>query len=51
MSVYDEVQALLSEVRSFETQSEEELEQFRRKFLGSKNIIKPLFSEMKNIPP
>ncbi len=51
MSAFDEVQALLSEVRSFETQSEEELEQFRRKFLGSKNIIKPLFSEIKNIPP
>ena len=44
------VQELQDEIRVASPVSLEELEQFRIRFLGSKNITKPLFAEMKNIP-
>jgi phenylalanyl-tRNA synthetase alpha chain len=40
----------LSEVEATEIANEEQAEQFRIKFLGTKNILKPIFDEMRNIP-
>lgn len=47
--VFDAVQLVLDEIKSNDPQNAEELEQFRIKYLGSKNIIKPLFGEIRNI--
>lgn len=38
-------------IAQFECDNVAELEQFRIQFLGSKNVLKPLFSEIKNIEP
>jgi phenylalanyl-tRNA synthetase alpha chain len=38
------------EIEQFEINSNEQLENFRVKFLGSKGLTKELFSELKNIP-
>jgi phenylalanyl-tRNA synthetase alpha chain len=49
VEVFDKINALLKEIEEVHVASAEELEQFRIKFLGSKNIIKPLFAEMRNV--
>ena len=49
--MFDKVDTLLEEIKQTTVTSKEELESFRIKFLGSKNIIKPLFAEMRNIEP
>lgn len=46
----DKVNAFLDEIKAFETQKADELEQFRIKFLGSKNVIKDLFKAFKDVP-
>jgi phenylalanyl-tRNA synthetase alpha chain len=48
--MFAKVKQLIEEIESAEPKTKEELEQFRIRFLGSKNIIRPLFSEIKNIP-
>lgn len=50
MEVFDKAVALLEDVKSVEITTAESLEQFRIKFLGSKNILKDLFSEIKSVP-
>lgn len=50
MEVFDKAVALLEDVKSAEITTAESLEQFRIKFLGSKNILKDLFSEIKSVP-
>ncbi len=50
MEVFDKAAALLEDVKSAEIKTAESLEQFRIKFLGSKNILKDLFSEIKSVP-
>jgi phenylalanyl-tRNA synthetase alpha chain len=50
MEVFDKAAALLEDVKSAEITTAESLEQFRIKFLGSKNILKDLFSEIKSVP-
>jgi phenylalanyl-tRNA synthetase alpha chain len=50
MEVFDKAAALLEDVKSAEITNAESLEQFRIKFLGSKNILKDLFSEFKSVP-
>jgi phenylalanyl-tRNA synthetase alpha chain len=40
----------LNEVENTEIAGEEQAEQFRLKFLGTKNVLKPLFDEMRNVP-
>ena len=45
----DTVKKLTEEVRLFEASSKEELESFRIKYLGSKGLLKNLFSEFKNV--
>ena len=41
---------LQTEIESFELKDKEALEQFRIRFLGSKNVLKDLFAEMKQVP-
>lgn len=45
----DTVKELIGEVQAFKTTSKEEVEAFRIKYLGSKGILKDLFSEFKNV--
>jgi phenylalanyl-tRNA synthetase alpha chain len=46
----ERIGAWLDEIRSFTTDRQEELEQFRVKYLGRKGILPALFEELKNIP-
>ena len=48
--VFDSAEVLLKEIKSVAIADAASLEQFRIRFLGSKNIIKDLMAEMKNIP-
>ena len=45
----DKVKKFTEEVHLFDTNSKEELESFRIKYLGSKGLLKDLFSEFKNV--
>jgi len=51
MNAIDQLKAYKIEIDQASPSSADELEQFRIRFLGSKNVLKPLFSEIKNIPP
>ena len=44
------LQAIKDEILSYTVSTEEDLEQFRRQFIGRNNIIASLFAEMKNLP-
>jgi phenylalanyl-tRNA synthetase alpha chain len=48
--VFDKVAAIIAEIQAAEPQGEEATEQFRRRYLGSKNILKPLMGEIRNVP-
>lgn len=48
--MFEKVENIIAEIEAAELKSAEELEQFRIKYLGSKNIIKPLFGEIRNVP-
>ncbi len=48
--IFDKVNAILKDIQGAAPTNVEELEQFRIKYLGSKNILKPLFGEIRNIP-
>ena len=48
--IFDRVKALIVEIKGQKPHDREETEAFRLRYLGSKNIIKPLFAEMRNIP-
>lgn len=48
--IFQTVDTLKEEIQSSDPSNQDELEQFRIRFLGSKNAIKPLFAEMRNIP-
>ena len=45
----DKVKELIGDVKSFNATSKEEVEAFRIKYLGSKGLLKDLFSEFKNV--
>jgi phenylalanyl-tRNA synthetase alpha chain len=47
--IFEKVKSVLEDIKTARPQSLEELEQFRIKYLGSKNTIKPLFGEIRNI--
>lgn len=47
--IFDTIEQLISEMETQTLQNADELEAFRIRYLGSKNIIKPLFSEIKNV--
>ncbi len=44
------IEKLKGEVAEFKANSSDELEKFRIRFLGAKNILKDLYGEIKNIP-
>ncbi|MCB0582019.1 MAG: phenylalanine--tRNA ligase subunit alpha, partial [Phaeodactylibacter sp.] len=46
---FEKVKKLKAEVDAAQPDSLEALEQFRIQYLGSKNVIKPLFGEIRNI--
>ena len=47
--VFDRVEALIEEIKSATASNSEELERFRIRYLGSKNVLKPLMAEMRNL--
>ncbi len=50
MTMFEKVKEIIAEIEAAKPQTKEELEQFRIQYLGSKNVIKPLFGEIKNVP-
>lgn len=48
--VFNRVEALIEEINAATVDSPEAVEAFRISYLGSKNILKPLMGEMRNIP-
>jgi len=46
--MFDKVKDILAEIQSANPNTAEEIEQFRIKYLGSKNILKPLMSNQKS---
>jgi phenylalanyl-tRNA synthetase alpha chain len=50
MDLFEQTKNIKLEIDSFEIKDNDSLEQFRIKYLGSKNILKDIFSEIKNIP-
>jgi phenylalanyl-tRNA synthetase alpha chain len=46
----DKIKEYIAEADAFQTDNRETLEQFRIKYLGSKGLLKDLFSEFKNVP-
>jgi phenylalanyl-tRNA synthetase alpha chain len=46
----DKIKEYIAEADAFQTDNKETLEQFRIKYLGSKGLLKDLFSEFKNVP-
>jgi len=50
MDAFDTAKEILAEIESAKPDTTADLEQFRIEFLGSKNKIKSLFGEIKNVP-
>jgi len=50
MGLKEKVESIRSEMKAFSVSSAEELEAFRIRFLGSKNVIKDLYRELKEVP-
>jgi len=48
--IFAKVEQIITEIEAATPQSPEAVEQFRIKYLGSKNILKPLMGEIRNIP-
>jgi phenylalanyl-tRNA synthetase alpha chain len=46
-----QIEAHKKEIEAFQIATPQELEEFRIKYLGTKGIVKNLFSEMKAVPP
>ena len=46
----DKIKNYIAEVEKFSASTQEELENFRIKFLGQKGILKEFFAEFKNVP-
>lgn len=45
----DKIKDLIAEAEAFKTQSKDELEAFRIKYLGSKGVLKEFYGELKNV--
>jgi phenylalanyl-tRNA synthetase alpha chain len=48
--IFQTLDNLLEDIKLFPVNNADELEQFRIKYLGTKNILKDLFGEIKNVP-
>jgi len=46
---FDRVHQLMDEIRAAQPEGGEAIEQFRIRYLGSKNVIKPLMAEIRNV--
>lgn len=46
----DKVKALSQEIESFVAETQDQLEEYRLRFIGRKNVIADLFSEMRQVP-
>jgi len=49
-TIYTNIERIKKEIQDFNFEQSADLEVFRIKFLGSKNCIKELFMELKNVP-
>ena len=47
----EKIEQILNEVRNFEAESKEALEEFRIKYLSKKGVIPALFADFKNVAP
>ncbi len=47
--IFDKVKTVLEKIKMAAPSDAEQLEQFRIRYLGTKNIIKPLFGEIRNV--
>jgi phenylalanyl-tRNA synthetase alpha chain len=47
---FGNIEEVIQEIAASQPANAEELEQFRLRYLGSKNIIRPLMAEIRNIP-
>lgn len=50
MEGFEKLNAVIQEIREYPINNAEELEAFRIRFLGSKNVLKPLMGEIRHIP-
>jgi phenylalanyl-tRNA synthetase alpha subunit len=50
MDIFEQVNAVIAEMEAAAPDSKAALEQFRIRYLGTKNIIKPLFAEIGKVP-
>ncbi len=48
--IFEKINAVIDEIESTTPANAEELESFRIKYLGSKNVLKPLSGEIRHIP-
>ncbi len=48
--IFDKVNQMMQEIEQANPEGAAAIEQFRIQYLGTKNIIKPLFSEIRNVP-
>lgn len=49
LNVFDNLTALKEEISSWKPTDSEALEIFRIRFIGTKNILKPLMGEIRNV--
>jgi len=47
--IFEKVNQLKSEIETASPSNKEEIEKFRIQFVGSKNVLKPLFGEIRNV--
>ncbi len=48
--IFDKLNVIIDEIESAQPANSQDLESFRIKYLGTKNILKPLSGEIRNIP-
>ena len=49
-TAFDQLKAIIAEIEAAAPDTADAIEQFRIRYLGSKNIIKPLSGEIRNVP-
>lgn len=47
----DKVETIKNDIKAFKATSQEELEQFRLKYISKKSVVNALFAEMRKVPP
>lgn len=49
-AIFETLNSILNDIEQAQPQSPEQIEQFRIQYLGTKNIVKPLMGEIRNVP-